>query len=208
MTLDTILAGLDILTTTKSRLRGNNYALVLLEMAMIRLIRLEDLLPIAQLTQLLSQAGGNSFAIPVKSPTNAPTKSIPSTDPAKKNDLSKPFSATNPINGKANPVTQPIVHQELDASNLEKLWAQAREKVGTILSGHLEKANLPAISGPKSLAIRFPFRYNHSKEYCERPENVRWIEEAPPGSYGGKVGLADGSRTRTPGNRGTCILND
>ncbi len=128
MTLDTILAGLDILTTTKSRLRGNNYALVLLEMAMIRLIRLEDLLPIAQLTQLLSQAGGNSFAIPVKSPTNAPTKSIPSTDPAKKNDLSKPFSATNPINGKANPVTQPIVHQELDASNLEKLWAQPGKK--------------------------------------------------------------------------------
>ena len=35
VSLDAVLAGLDVLTTTKSRLRGSSYALVLLEMAVV-----------------------------------------------------------------------------------------------------------------------------------------------------------------------------
>ena len=35
---------------------------------------------------------------------------------------------------------------------------------------------VPAISGPNSLAIRFPPRYNHSQEQCQAPERLAHIE--------------------------------
>jgi DNA polymerase-3 subunit gamma/tau len=178
LTLDSVLAGLDILTTTKSRLRGTNNALVLLEMALVRLAKLEELIPIAQLTQMLSQTGVNSLSNLVKSSQTAQPKANPGAEPAKKNDLNKSGTAPNQTNGKPNPIPQTLSPQPLDASNLEEIWAQARAKVGTVLATHLEKSNLPAIFGPKALVLRFPFGYNHSKQYCEQPENVRWVEEA------------------------------
>ena len=52
--LDTILAGLDILNTTKARLRGSSHGRVLLEMALIRLGRLEDLVALAQVAHWLN----------------------------------------------------------------------------------------------------------------------------------------------------------
>ena len=43
---------------------------------------------------------------------------------------------------------------------------------------HLEKAGMPAISGPKALAIRFSARYTHSGEYCKQPDCIRQVEDA------------------------------
>src|SRR5262249_34227101 len=42
--LDSILAGLDVLSGTKSRMRSSNHGRVLLEMALVRLGRLDDLM--------------------------------------------------------------------------------------------------------------------------------------------------------------------
>ena len=49
--LDTILAGLDVLNSTKMRLRGSNHGRVLMEMALVRLGRLDDLVSLAQVAQ-------------------------------------------------------------------------------------------------------------------------------------------------------------
>src|SRR5262249_7260335 len=54
--LDSILAGLDILTSTKARLRASGQARVLLEMALVRLTRLDDLVALSQLAEWMSQA--------------------------------------------------------------------------------------------------------------------------------------------------------
>src|SRR5262245_38257968 len=54
LTIDSILAGLELLSTTKARLRGSNYGQVLLEMALVRLSRLEDLVSLSQLAAHLS----------------------------------------------------------------------------------------------------------------------------------------------------------
>jgi DNA polymerase-3 subunit gamma/tau len=57
--LDTILAGLDILSTTKARLRTSSHGRVLLEMALVRLGRLDDLESLSQLAEWLrAPAGG------------------------------------------------------------------------------------------------------------------------------------------------------
>ena len=51
--LDTVLAGLDILQSAKSRLRGSGHGRVLVEMALVRLCRLDDLVSLTQLAQML-----------------------------------------------------------------------------------------------------------------------------------------------------------
>ena len=53
--LDTILAALDVLNTTKFRLRGSNHGRVLMEMALVRLGRLDDLVSLAQVAQWLAR---------------------------------------------------------------------------------------------------------------------------------------------------------
>src|SRR5205807_9291594 len=65
LSVDTILAGLDILAATKARLRTSQHARVLLEMALVRLGRLGDLVSVTQLVQSLAQA-------PVAAPTGKP----------------------------------------------------------------------------------------------------------------------------------------
>ena len=50
-TLDTILAGLDVLSSTRARLRNSNHGRVLVEMALVRLGRLDDLVSLTQLAQ-------------------------------------------------------------------------------------------------------------------------------------------------------------
>ncbi len=54
--LDTILAGLDVLSATKARLRGSGHGRTLFEMAVVRLCRLHDLASLSQLAQWLGQA--------------------------------------------------------------------------------------------------------------------------------------------------------
>ncbi|OWK34846.1 DNA polymerase III subunit gamma/tau [Fimbriiglobus ruber] len=57
ISLDTVLSGLDILTATKTKLRSGSHIQVLLEVAVIRLSRLEEMLSIAQLTQQVLSGG-------------------------------------------------------------------------------------------------------------------------------------------------------
>ncbi len=56
LTLDAVLAGLDVLSATRNRLRDSSHGRTLVEMALVRLCRLSDLLPVAQLAQMLGQA--------------------------------------------------------------------------------------------------------------------------------------------------------
>ena len=48
---DTVLAGLDILATARTRLRSTSQGRVMVEMALVRLSRLEDLVSLSQLAQ-------------------------------------------------------------------------------------------------------------------------------------------------------------
>jgi DNA polymerase-3 subunit gamma/tau len=160
--LDSILAGLDILTTTKNRLRGNNHGLVLLEMTALRLIRLDELAPIGQLVQWLNQPGAATPAIPGK-PGAALT--VPTAEPAKKNSLTAPESSTN---GKVS----------AGETTLEAIWAKSLELIGPFLGGNLKKAGLPAILGPNSLVIRFESRYTSESDFASEPGSIDEIQKS------------------------------
>jgi DNA polymerase-3 subunit gamma/tau len=164
LSLDTILAGLDVLSATKARLRGSGHGRVLVEMALVRLGRLDDLVPLAQLTQWLGQPRPEAGASPRPAAPGAVRVAPP--EGLKKNSP----TAAPEGNGTSAPAA-------LTAETLPQVWPQILRSVGTLLGSYLEKGGLPAIFAPNSLVVRFPAEYNQAQEYCRAPERLARVEE-------------------------------
>ena len=168
--LDSILAGLDVLTTAKSRLRGGSHGLVLMEMAVLRLMRLDDLVPVAQLASWLTQSGNAA-------PASVMGRMLPATDLAKKNSI----SVQETVNGlvPTSSGSQLAALAPVSASDgIEVIWPRVKEEVGPFLAGNLASAGLPAILGPKALVIRFPAAYTHHRDHCSEPNSLQRINAA------------------------------
>lgn len=135
--LDTVLAGLDVLTTTKARLRGSLHAATLLEMALVRLARLDDLVNVGALLS------GESVK---------PT--VASVESSKKN--SRPTPADS--NGSAA--------VGLDPANPQQIAEFLKAELGPVKGTLLAAAGPPAILGPQALAFRFPAGYDSAYEAC------------------------------------------
>jgi DNA polymerase-3 subunit gamma/tau len=166
LSLDTLLAGLDILSATKARLRSSGQERVLLEMALVRLCRLEDLVGVAQLAQWLRQAEtGPRTAAP---PATGPRSTFPATrlsdtlsEPAKKKE--------------DEPAPSPVL--TLTSQTLPQVWSRLLEELGSRLAADLRRGQ-PAISAPNVLVIQFPPQYNVSREECQHPTNLEKVESA------------------------------
>jgi len=164
LALDSILAGLDVLTTTKSRLRGSNHGLVLLEMAVLRLIRLDELLPIAQVIAQLGQAGTAQLA-----------------DLSKKNSLTAAEAGTPVFTTTTKPAQAPRVAVGTTPSanrSIEEIWSEVLQKEGPMLVAQLAMGKPPAISGPNSLVISFINRYTSAYDYCSQSRNVEGLQKS------------------------------
>ncbi len=172
-TLDTILAGLDVLATTKARLRATNHGQVLLEMAVVRLSRMDDLIPLTQLAQWVSQGGG------AKLTAGSSQAAIASGgDPSKKNgqlSLADKFRVGNVPAPSADGGNQPL---DISDATISEVWTKVRADAGVMLGAELDKAGLPAIVGPKMLMLRFPARYNHAYEFCKDTAKTATVEAA------------------------------
>jgi DNA polymerase-3 subunit gamma/tau len=174
--LDGILAGLEVLTATKSRMRGSTHTQVLLEMAVVRLCRLGSLLSVGELLQALNQPGVALPAVAANAGTNAPPRApVPAAESAKKNDLMavKPAAGGSTSDGLSNvPLTE---------STLSEVWVRflqyAAEK-SPILAKHLSFSSSHAIFGPNSLVIRFPIAYSDAREACASESNTQRIQES------------------------------
>jgi DNA polymerase-3 subunit gamma/tau len=165
--LDTLLAGLDILVSAKGRMRHTSHPRVLLEMAVVRLCRLEDIVAISQLIQALGQEtpqrqaqAGSAGPQLASRMSDARTVSPPESE-KKKSDPE--------ASGNATPLTQ---------ETLQNVWSEVLAFVGPMLAGDLKKAGDVAISAPNTLAIRFSDRYNWNVSQYWDPSRVGRIEEA------------------------------
>jgi len=148
--LDAILAGLDILSLTKSQLKSSNHGRTLVEMALVRLSRLENLVALPQLIRLLNQQRGAS-----------PSPAVPSAaSVAPPEGVKKKLPTSAPENGASG-------SSPLTPDNLPNIWAQTLRKVPGLLARSLEKGGIPAIFAPNSLVLRFPMEYNGAKEHCQ-----------------------------------------
>jgi len=158
--LDTILAGLEILAGAKNRLRGSSHARTWIEMALVRLARLEDLASLTQLLRLLTNPGSERLPdVKNARPAGAPT-APPAPAPSLRAALgARPVSEAT-IPSAAAPIS-------LTRENIDAVWKQVLTQIGPSLAVSLEKAGIPAISGPNVLAIRFTASYT---PFCKRFE--------------------------------------
>ena len=160
LNLDAILAGLDILSLAKSQLKNSNHGRTLVEMALIRLGRLENLVALPYLVRLLHQHAAADQLLAAPAVSAAPPEGV-----------KKKLLAPAPENG----ATQP---QSLTSENLPEMWAQTLRKVPGMLARSLERGGIPAISAPNRLVFRFPSEYNGAKEHCQDPSCVAQVEAA------------------------------
>ncbi len=153
MSIDTILAGLDILAATKARLRSSGHGRVLLEMAVVRLSRLHDLMALAQLAQWLESGKVPAATTPAKN-NPAAAKAVQaarppvSMEPEKKNP-EKPVS----------PATD-TTRVSLTEQSLPEVWPTILTQVGSFLATDLRNVDSVTITGPTTLVLRFPAGYN------------------------------------------------
>jgi DNA polymerase-3 subunit gamma/tau len=159
MNLDAILAGLDILSLAKGQLKNSNHGRTLVEMALVRLGRLENLVALPYLLRMLQQQRGNAAASSA-SPTVAPPEGV------KKKSLTASLE-----NGAA-------AQRALTAENVREIWSQTLAALPGILAKMLERGGIPAISAPNGLVLRFPVEYNMAKEHCQEPSCVAQVEAA------------------------------
>lgn len=158
LNLDAILAGLDILSATKSNLKNSNHGRTLVEMALIRLGRLENLMALPYLVRLLQQRGG-------------PMVNSPAASAAPPESVKKKLPVPAPENGAAG-------RQPLTLENLPEIWTRTLRKVPGMLARNLERGGIPAIIAPNGLVLRFPVEYNMEKEHCQEPSCSAQVEAA------------------------------
>ncbi len=148
LNLDAILAGLDILSVAKGQLKSSNHGRTLVEMALVRLSRLENLVALPYLVRLLhSQRSAAAVA-------SGPVSVTPP------EGVKKKFPTPAPENGTSQ-------NQPLTQANLPEIWAQTLRKLPGLLARSLEKGGLPAIIAPNNLVLRSSIDYNGAKELVE-----------------------------------------
>lgn len=146
--LDTILAGLDILAATKARLRTSTHGRVLMEMALVRMARLPDLIELSQLAQMLERGGAAAMKASASSAPSATTRAMAAPDAEKKNPErpAKPGIEAAPV--------------ALTEQSLPEVWPKVLAQVGSFLASDLRNAESVALTGPSTLVLRFSAGYN------------------------------------------------
>ena len=162
--LDTVLAGLDVLSLTKMRLKATHQPRIMVEFGLIRLSRLANLIPVQQILQQL-QSGG----IPTVGQT--PNQQQAASPEGLKKKL------INESGGIILPQTEQL-EVRLSSENISSIWPQVIESTGPMLGNELKKAGTPAISGPNALVIEFSRQYNQALEYCSDPARILRIQNA------------------------------
>jgi DNA polymerase-3 subunit gamma/tau len=166
--LDLILASLDVMQSAKYRIRGNSQPRVLVEMAIVRLCSLGEMLSISELVDSVRDPAGAALPQTTVQKPVAPTlRASPdlANEPQKKNEVAADEPTIVPI-------------QPLTEATLPTIWSKVLSQLGMLFGKELERAGLPAISGPNSLVLSFPAAYNRQRLYCAEPSRLERVTEA------------------------------
>jgi DNA polymerase-3 subunit gamma/tau len=170
--LDSILAALQILDATRGRLRGSPHGRFLVELALVRVARLEDL---RELGDLIARLADLEAGAP--SPTRTPAGGGTATGATEKKKEPGAPELTSAV--ASRPTPRPIDGRPLDREKLVEVWPNLCKKVGLVIGSRLSQldAEMIAISGPNLLVIRPPSGYNRIVEECGTPEARARIEK-------------------------------
>ncbi len=213
---ETILAMMQILDQTLSRMRVTPHRRILAELALVRMCSLENL---EELTAVISQLRGGETGLPPSSKTG-PTSGKTQPPSAKTGPTSaKPgLSLSPPSRGqppKKKSETELISHlpgvegdqatsggTALTTETARGVWKQALVRVEDMVADHAAKCDDIAILAPNRLVIHFQAQYSFSKSICERAEHAKKLENAVAQVVGSRVRLeftVDASQAPQPG---------
>jgi DNA polymerase-3 subunit gamma/tau len=164
--LETLLAMAQILDHTLTRLRQSTHVRTLVEVALVRLCKLEDLDALPELVAVLRDggsgvaqaSGGRGLASGGRQPTEPPVqKKTPESDDP--------------------PGVPAAIPSPLDASSATAAWKQTLAEIGDMTADFAGRADAVAISGPNRLVVQFRKAYTQALQYCERPDKRQKLEQ-------------------------------
>lgn len=177
--LETIFAVVQMFDQALVRMRQSSHGRILLEMAVVRACRLENLEEISTLVAQLKDGAASSTGRPASQSAREPSSRAAA--PEKK-------SAVSNGNG-AEAESRSTEAIALTAENVQSVWRQALERLTGLTAEYAKAAQSVAISAPNRLVVVFPENYNFQKQQCERPESKQKIEEALKSIIGMPVAL-------------------
>jgi DNA polymerase-3 subunit gamma/tau len=175
--LETLLAMAQILDQTLSRLRQSTHVRTLVEVALVRLCKLDDLDALPALVEQLrgSGDGGQGSGVGSRESGVARSHVEPAQDSSQKKTDSvtdgEPVAAISPA-ALAAPPTPDLTEQQAAA-----VWRQTLAEIGDMTADFAGKADGVAISAPNRLVVRFRKAYTQAQQYCERPDKRQKLEQ-------------------------------
>ncbi len=206
--LQTILAAMQILDQTLSRLKYSTQSRILAELALVRICNLEDLEGLSGLILQLQGAGSaergegrrergegrGEKTTSATAPRTDPTAAKKKYEPAVETLASSPLPSPRPATGEQVPqVPRPLpaiaetdddddapaeVGFILDAVNAGETWRRAIEKIPGMAGNYAKKFNRLEMSGINRVTIFFAPENAFCKTACQRPEQVLVFEQA------------------------------
>lgn len=166
---ETLLAIAQILDQTLTRLRQSTHARTLVELAIVRLCRLEDLDALPDVLASLQGARSQGSVAKPPSPECPPPPPRPAVVQKKTPDLTPEQQAQDP------PIA--VEPPPLDDAAAQAAWSQTLQEIGDMAAGFAGKAERVAISGPNQLVLWFRKAYTQALQYCDRPEQRSKLEQ-------------------------------
>ena len=179
--LESTMIATQILDHTAIRMRQSSYPRVLLELALVRICRLEDFTLISEAISKLQEGTPSRVNI---SGVNSPRSSGEGVKKKLDNSPAEPGgSAIEPVPAKSTPQIQ------LTVSTAEQVWKAAVARFTDLTVDNALKFQSAAIVAPNQLEIFYEKRYASCRIFCERPERHQKLEQALQEVTGNKVRL-------------------
>jgi DNA polymerase-3 subunit gamma/tau len=203
----TVLAMIQVLDHTSSRMRGSLHTRTLAEMAVVRLAHLDDLDNLsAVVTELRTNtpaAGDSGVKKNISpAPVAAPTPSLPSSlasslapPPAPRAVMAPPIEAPASLdNGVSHRVDPPAVPTTaalvtLTDDSVKQAWKQVVANLGGMLEHQAEVARDVRLASDGSVVVTFAASDQFSRDMCDSPNNRQVLERALAQHLGRGVSL-------------------
>jgi DNA polymerase-3 subunit gamma/tau len=179
--LETLLAMAQILDQTLVRLRQSTHVRTLVEVAVVRLCKLDDLDQLPALVAALQS--GTPLAGPVRPqalpqpPAGQSVRPAPSPPPAERRPAPAAEAQKKMPEGASQSAVDTGPVGPLDEQAAAIAWKQTLGELGDMTADFASKAENVAISAPNRLVVRFRKAYTSAIQFCERPESRQKLEQ-------------------------------
>jgi DNA polymerase-3 subunit gamma/tau len=174
--LETLLAMAQILDQTLTRLRQSTHVRTLVELALVRLCKLDDL---DALPTLVAELRGQEPVVRSQRITESEARTAQAGIPEQPAPP-PPIQKKTPEVDESSPpalLSRPAQQVPLDQPSATSAWQQTLAELGDMTSDFAGRAERIAISGPNRLAVYFGKAYTQAQQYCERPDKRQRLEQ-------------------------------